>query len=69
MHYEIYFCLLLSVSQVFTQRNDQLLNDRIQNVFGTGNRGGFGEVVLPEPEDNLIPTQTPQTMMNQNDLT
>lgn len=47
------------------QRNNQLLNDRIQNVFGTGNRGGFGEIVQPEPE-NLAPTQSPQ-VINSND--
>lgn len=65
-----YFSLLISVVYTVPQRNPQLLNDRIQNVFGaqnrqlTGqNRGGFGEIVLPEPE-NLVPTQSPQVINN-----
>lgn len=47
------------------QRNDQLLNDRIQNVFGLANpdnRGGFGDIVTPEPE--FTPTLTPQFLNN-----
>lgn len=61
------FCFLALVCSGFAspQRNDQLINDRIMNVFGgqsnpsTDNRGGFGDIVLPEPE-NLSPTETPQ---------
>lgn len=62
-------CLLFCVINAVPQQNDQLLNDRIQNVFGsanqpsTGNRGGFGEIVQPEPE-NLTPTQAPQILEN-----
>lgn len=61
-------CLLICIIDANPQQNTQLLNDRIQNVFGsanTGNRGGFGEIVQPEPE-NLAPTQTPQILNNNN---
>lgn len=59
------FCIYLLVSCINCkpQNDDQLLTDRIQNVFGTPNRGGFGEVVLPEPE-NLQPTTKPQVINN-----
>jgi hypothetical protein len=56
---------LICAGYASPQFNDQLINDRIQNVFGTQNaqnsdsRGGFGEIVQPEPE-NLEPTQSPQ---------
>lgn len=67
------FCLLSIFCAVnaVPQRNDQLLTN-IQNVFGSQNqpitdsRGGFGEIVLPEPEEtlNLTPTQSPQVLVN-----
>lgn len=63
-------CLVIGVINGIPQGNDQQLNDRIQDIFGslsqptnTGNRGGFGEIVQPEPE-NLAPTQQPQTFQN-----
>lgn len=62
-------CLLIFFANAIPQRNDQLINDRIPFVFGTpsqpsaDNRGGFGEIVQPEPE-NLEPTQTPQVFQN-----
>lgn len=63
--------LLFSAIDGKPQQNTQLINDRIQNVFGSPggrpqsiNRGGFGEIVLPEPEDNLAPTQAPTVIGN-----
>lgn len=59
--------LLICVISANPQRDDQLLNDRIQNVFGsqnqifTDNRGGFADIVTPEPE-NLAPTLSPQVI-------
>jgi hypothetical protein len=56
------FLYLLS-SCCYGQRNfGDNLNDRIQNVFGTANRGGFGDIVQPEPE--ITPTQFPQIINN-----
>lgn len=56
-------CTALYVISATPQRNSQLINDRIQNVFGTVNRGGFADIVTPEPE-NLTPTQSPQVITN-----
>lgn len=65
-------CLLVGVATALPQNND-FLSGRIQNVFGgpparttSVNRGGFGEIVLPEPEDNLTPTQAPQILQMGN---
>lgn len=58
-------CLAFNLINAKAQNNDQLVNDRIQNVFGLGsadNRGGFGEIVTPEPE--ITPTLTPQFISN-----
>lgn len=55
-------CTVLYVISANPQQNSQLINDRIQNVFGA-NRGGFAEIVTPEPE-NLLPTQSPQVITN-----
>ncbi|CRL07166.1 CLUMA_CG020154, isoform A [Clunio marinus] len=62
------FYIIFCVNNGLTQYNDGVLNDRIQNVFGNSrgntknvNRGGFGEIVLPEPE-NISPTQAPQVI-------
>ena len=40
------------------------LDDRIQRVFSTGNRGTFDMIVTPEP--NVQPTQSPQYIQNGN---
>lgn len=52
------FCL-----NVYGQKND--LNQRIQNIFGNSNRGGFGDIQEPEESEaqgpqNLQATQSPQ---------
>lgn len=68
MTFRVVFCLCLLnvvITALPQQQNNQLLNDRIQDVFGSGVRGGFGEIVLPEPE-NLAPTQSPQVIGQPN---
>lgn len=61
--------LLICVIYAKPQQTDQLVNDRIQNVFGSpnqiisDNRGGFADIVTPEPE-NLLPTSSPQVINN-----
>lgn len=69
LHLTIFAALLLGPIFAIPQQNTQLINDRIQNVFGSQQgrtRGGFGEIVLPEPEDNLEPTQAPQFIVTGN---
>jgi len=67
-------CLLICVISAKPQQDDQLVVDRIQNVFGSpnqisaDNRAGFGDIVTPEPE-NIPPTLTPQIMNNGNGQT
>lgn len=63
--------MLICVLNAKPQQTDQLVDDRIQNIFGppnqivTDNRGGFADIVTPEPE-NLAPTLSPQ-VINGND--
>lgn len=55
--------LILLIISCCSQRNIEVnLNDRIQNVFGSVNRGGFGDIVQPEPE--VASTQFPQFINN-----
>ena len=83
--------LLLAGTSAKAQQGNQFINDRIQNIFSsqqqqrpnlaTGMRGGFGEIVTPEPlpgetftipppgpGDNLPPTQKPVILTTGNQV-
>lgn len=59
-----FFVLLSSSILLCNGQFRDTLDDRIQRVFSTGNRGTFDQIVTPEPV--IEPTQTPQILPMSN---
>jgi kallikrein len=60
--------IILWVKLIFCscqRRGFDEIDQRIKQVFNTDNRGGFGTIVTPEP-NNLQPTQAPQVIPQSN---
>lgn len=55
------FCLLVTTIQAGPQVN---LNQRVEEIFGSVvlNNRGFGDIVEPEPEETIPPTDRPQVI-------
>lgn len=63
MFLKLFVLLFLGIILCNGQRRESL-DDRIQRVFSTGNRGTFDMIVTPEPV--IEPTQSPQILQTGN---